>query len=255
MIRISFTEEKIKALDDEPSHHHHPRVQKKMEALWLKSRGLSHGEIAPLTSISPNTLPAYLSQYLEGRIEALKIVNFGQHPATTIKQAAAKIKELIGIKCRQNRIRLFLKLISLKRYKVGTQLRPVKKELQPPLEEATTGGRALFFVDIAHFVPAPFLGFLGSLIRIFIRAPAGRKRFNVFGALNAITDQLITVTNKTHIKAESVGDLLCQIEGFWKFLPKKCLYSKYDSEFSAFKNAIIDCLSQTYTSYKQELDS
>ena len=99
---------------------------------------------------------------------------------------------------------------------MGTQLRPVKKELQPPLEEATTGGRALFFVDIAHFVPAPFLGFLGflgSLIRFFIRAPAGRKRFNVLGALNAITDQLITVTNKTHIKAESVGDLLRQIAG------------------------------------------
>ena len=48
---------------------------------------------------------------------------------------------------------------------------------------------------------------------------------------------------------------LNQIEGFWKFLPKKCLYSKYDSEFSAFKDAITDCLSQTYTSYKQELDS
>ena len=87
-----------------------------MEALWLKSQGLSHGEIAPLTSLSPNTLPAYLSQYLEGRIEALKIVNFGQHPATTIKQAAAKIKELIGIKRRQNRIRLCLKSIGLKRY-------------------------------------------------------------------------------------------------------------------------------------------
>ena len=41
---------------------------------------------------------------------------------------------------------------------------------------------------------------------------------------------------------------LNRIEGFWKFLPKKCL-------FSAFKNAIMDCLSQTYTSYKQELDS
>ena len=48
---------------------------------------------------------------------------------------------------------------------------------------------------------------------------------------------------------------LNRIEGFWKFLPKKCLYSKYDSEFSAFKDAITDCLSQTYTSYKQELDS
>ena len=45
-----------------------------MEAFWLKSQGLSHGEIAPLTSISANTLPAYLPQYLEGGIEALKIV-------------------------------------------------------------------------------------------------------------------------------------------------------------------------------------
>ena len=59
-----------------------------------------------------------LSFYLEGGIEALKTVNFGQHPAVTLKQAAAKIKELTEIKCRQNRIRLFLKSIGLKRYKV-----------------------------------------------------------------------------------------------------------------------------------------
>ena len=58
MIRIPFTQEEIKALDYELSHHPHPRVQKKMEVLWLKSQGLSHGEIAPLTSISANTLPA-----------------------------------------------------------------------------------------------------------------------------------------------------------------------------------------------------
>ncbi len=72
MIRIPFTQEEIKALDDDPYHYPHPRVQKKMEAFWLKSQGLSHGEIAPLTSISVNTLPAYLPQYLEGGIEALK---------------------------------------------------------------------------------------------------------------------------------------------------------------------------------------
>ena len=59
-----------------------------------------------------------LSFYLEGGIEALKTVNFGQHPAATLKQAAAKIKELTEIKRRQNRIRLCLKSIGLKRYKV-----------------------------------------------------------------------------------------------------------------------------------------
>ncbi|MDP6596743.1 MAG: hypothetical protein QGI86_12845 [Candidatus Poribacteria bacterium] len=76
------------------------------------------------------------------------------------------------------------------------------------MEEATTGDRAVFFVDVDHFVPALFLGFLGSLTRTFIQAPAGRNRFNVLEALNAITDQLITVTNETHIKAESVCDWL-----------------------------------------------
>jgi len=40
--------------------------------------------------------------------------------------------------------------------------------------------------------------------RWFIRAPAGRQRFNVLGALNAITHELITVTNTTYINAESV---------------------------------------------------
>ena len=329
MIRIPFTQEEIKALDYERYHHPHRRVQKKMEALWLKSQGLSHGEIARLTSISPNTLRAYLRQYLEGGIEALKIVNFRQqqselmdhyqtlfdyflqHPAATIKEAQANIKELTGIKRSENRIRLFLKSIGIKRYKVGTipakadieEQDRFKKRLQPRLEDATTGERAVFFVDAAHFVLAPFLGFLWSFTRIFIKAPAGRKRFNVLGALNAITHQLITVTNDTYINAESVCDLLRQIAGlnlgvpitlvmdnaryqkckivwqlasvlgiellylptyspnlnlierFWKFLKKKCLYSKYYSEFSAFKNAITDCLSQTCTTYKQELDS
>ena len=138
MIRIQFTKEEIKALDYERYHLPHPRVQKKMEALWLKSQGLSHGEIARLTLISPNTLRAYLRQYLEGGIEALKIVNFSQqpselmdhhqtlfdyfrqHPPATIKEAQAKIKELTGIKRSQNRVRLFLKSIGIKRYKVET---------------------------------------------------------------------------------------------------------------------------------------
>ena len=170
------------------------------------------------------------------------------------------------------------------------------------MEEATTGDRAVFFVDVAHFVPALFLSFLGSLTRTFIQAPAGRNRFNVLEALNAITDQLITVTNDTYINAESGCDLLRQIAGlnlgvpitlvmdhardqkckivrqlasvlgiellylptyspnlnlierFWKFIKKKCLYSKYYSEFSAVKNAITDCLSPTSASYKLELD-
>lgn len=53
-----------------------------------------------------------------------------------------------------------------------------------------------------------FLGFVWCFERVFIKSPSGRKRFNVLGALNAITHEVITVTNETYINAESVCQLL-----------------------------------------------
>jgi len=84
----------------------------------------------------------------------------------------------------------------------------VAQEIEPRLAEAQAGKRAVFFMDAAHFVLAPFLGFLWSVARIFIPAPSGRQRFNVLGALNAITHELVTVTNDTYITAETVCALL-----------------------------------------------
>ena len=66
-------------------------------------------------------------------------------------------------------------------------------------------------MDAAHFVLAPFLGYLWTRLRRFIRAPSGRQRFNVLGALNAVTHQLVTVTNDSYINAQSVCDLLRKI--------------------------------------------
>lgn len=81
------------------------------------------------------------------------------------------------------------------------------------MEEAKQGKRVVFFVDAAHFVLAPFLGMLWCFSRLFLRAPAGRQRFNVLGALNAITHELIMVTNDSYINASSVCDLLRRIAG------------------------------------------
>ena len=76
------------------------------------------------------------------------------------------------------------------------------------MEQAKEGKRAVFFVDAAHFVLAPFLGFLWSFVRVFVRAPAGRQRFNVLGAIEAVSLTLVTVTNATTINAQSVCELL-----------------------------------------------
>src|SRR6201996_7881335 len=89
--------------------------------------------------------------------------------------------------------------------------RLLKKALEPRLEEAQKGTRAVFFVDAAHFVLTAYLGFLWCFVRQFIRAPAGRQRFNVLGALNAVTRELLMVTNDTYINAGSVCELLTRI--------------------------------------------
>lgn len=144
---------------------------------------------------------------------------------------------------------------------------------------------------------------LWCFARLFIPAPAGRQRFNVLGALNAITPEVVTVTNATYINAESVCELLrrlatlqlavpitlvldnaryqkCRlvqaladtlqiellylppyspnlnlIERVWKFVKKKCLYSTYYANFEDFTHAISECLEQTQTTYKTELDT
>src|SRR2546423_9263126 len=105
MLSLTFSGEDIKELDYQRYHHPHPRVQRKMEALLLKAKGLPHHQIACCVGICENTLRTYLKQYQAGGIEALKCLEFRrpisdleahhdtieayfrEHPATTICQA------------------------------------------------------------------------------------------------------------------------------------------------------------------------
>lgn len=66
-------------------------------------------------------------------------------------------------------------------------------------------------MDAAHFVHRAYLGFVWCFSRIFIASPSGRKRFNVLGAVNAITQEVITVTNTSYINAESVCQMLLKL--------------------------------------------
>ena len=69
----------------------------------------------------------------------------------------------------------------------------------------------MFFVDAAHFVFGTFLCCLWSFARIFVRAASGRHRFNVLGAWNAVTRELIAVTNTTVVNTETMCELLREI--------------------------------------------
>jgi transposase len=79
------------------------------------------------------------------------------------------------------------------------------------LADAREGKKEVYFVDAAHFVWQGFLGFLWCFTKIWVKSPSGRQRFNVLGALNAVTKQTITITNTTYINAWSVIELLFKL--------------------------------------------
>jgi transposase len=238
MIQITFTPAEKEMINYERFHHPHPHVQRKMEVLWCKSLGKSHQEIAEIADVHPNTVTAHLQEYQAGGLEAVRRLNFyqpqsqlqehqttlkeyfEQHPCASLKEAAAKIEELTGLNRSLPQVEKFLKKMGMKCRKVGCipakadpqqQAEFLNKQLQPRLDEAQAGLRALFFVDAAHFVLAPFLGFLWCFARVFISAPTGRQRFNVLAALNAVTHDLVLVTNDSYITATSVCALLHQL--------------------------------------------
>jgi len=238
MVHIEFTEEQINELRNERYNYPHPRVQRKMDALFLKSQGLTHGQIGKLVGVCQDTLREYLGQYKEGGIEALKVINFYRpesvlvthkgtieeefrnNPPATIKEAASRIEDITGIRRSENRVSVFLKKIGLKRLKTAQvpakadvleQEAFMEEKLQPKIEEARQGKCELLFVDASHFVLSAFLGYLWCFVRIFVKSPSGRQRYNVLGAFNAISHELITVTNDSYINANSIIALMEQL--------------------------------------------
>lgn len=86
-----------------------------------------------------------------------------------------------------------------------------EQELEPRLAEARAGKRRVLFMDAAHFVLGAYLSTVWCFERLFIASPSGRQRFNVLGAVDAVTKEIFTITNETYINAESVCLLLSKI--------------------------------------------
>ena len=72
MLQMKLAQEEQEALRYERFNYPHPRVQKKIEAVLLKSYGLPHGLVANILGIDEGTLRDYLREYQQGGIEKLK---------------------------------------------------------------------------------------------------------------------------------------------------------------------------------------
>jgi transposase len=246
MIDIDFTPEDVDSLHHERFHHPHPRVQEKMEAVYLKSQGLLHKEICRLSQISENTLRSYLRQFQEGGVERLKRLDFAKplseladhrqeleeyfrkNPPRSTAQAAADIERITGVRRGLTQVRKFLRGMGMRCRKLGTipakadadvQRAFLDEKLLPRLRQAQRLRRVVCFVDAAHFVHGPYLGYLWCFVRLVMRGPSGRKRFNVLGAIDAVTHELTTVVNDTVINAEAVCELLRALASRYVGLP------------------------------------
>jgi transposase len=129
MIKIEFLEQDLKTINEQRFSHPVPLVQRRMEALWLKSQGLSHKQIVKLADVSINSLTKYLRLYRDGGLDAVRNVNFyrpesdlEQHkvtieqyflenPVASIAEARAKIEELTGIRRSKTQVGVFLKKV------------------------------------------------------------------------------------------------------------------------------------------------
>lgn len=154
MITIQFSKDEIKTLKDERYRHPHPRIQEKMEALYLKSMGVAHGEICRLCDISRPTLAKFLHSYQVGGIEGLRQweyagqasklnkhsgsleAHFRKHPPASSNQAVEEIEKLTGIRRSPTQVREYMRRIGMRCRKTGFVPKGVEdKQKQAEQEE------------------------------------------------------------------------------------------------------------------------
>src|SRR4029434_7288605 len=116
----------------------------------------------------------------------------------------------------------------------------IKKKLEPRLADAQAGKRAVFFVDAAHFVFGAFLGYLWCFARCWIKAPSGRQRFNVLGALHAITHEVTSLTHYTYTTTERDCQLLRTLGGVRVQVPITLVFANPRYQRCALVQSVAD---------------
>ena len=137
MIKIIFNEDDISALRYWRFQHPDPRVQVRMEALYVRSQGVANAEILRLCGISKASFQRYLKADIAGGITQLQPIDhdrphseltthrptleayFQQQPPASVAEAAAKIAELTGIVRKPTQVRQYLRALGRKPMQVG----------------------------------------------------------------------------------------------------------------------------------------
>ena len=161
MCRFDFTDEEQNAIAKERFYHPNPRVQRRMEMLWLKQHGETHERIAELAGVSRRTVQRVLDLFAEGGLDAVQQFHeqgrpndltphiesleeeFRQRPPQVVAEACDRIEKLTGVRRQPTQVRMFLReTLGLRWRKVAAIPVPPKKSVE---EHAAT--QAAFLKD------------------------------------------------------------------------------------------------------------
>lgn len=235
-LRFNISEAEIEKLNYERYAYADPIVQKRIFAVYLKATlGWNNSIIGHAVGLHYNAVGNWITTYKANGFEALLSNHYGskkselenhadnilksfqRQPPMTAATAAERIREMTGISRSEQQVRAFMKRHGLKFIKCGhlpskadneAQHQWVETELKPVVQAAQQEQVHLFFCDAAHFVLQPFLCSLWCAFRVFIKASAGRNRINVLGAVNAITKEVVTLSNTTYITSDTLIQFL-----------------------------------------------
>jgi hypothetical protein len=94
-----------------------------------------------------------------------------------------------------------------------------KTGVEPRVAEAQAGQRAVWFMEAAQVVLAPFWGMVWGLQRMLVKVPSGRQRLQVLAAVNAISHELFTIEHLPEITAETGCELWRLVAGAHQGIP------------------------------------
>ena len=110
-------------------HHPSPKVQRRMEVLWLTAKGIPRAEVVRLSGASRASVQRYLDAYRDNGLDAVRQLryvrptsaldshaptleaHFRHHPPRTTADAQAAIARLTGVRRGLTQVRLFLKKV------------------------------------------------------------------------------------------------------------------------------------------------
>ena len=249
MLQINLSKAEIQELNYERFHYPCPIVQKRLTAVYLTATMESSiSLIGHMSGLHRHSVDYWVKVYQTEGFEALCKVHYGtnqsklenhaesimhsftQQPPMNAREAKSRIEDMTGINRSPTQVRTFMKKHGLRYIKMGhipakadgeQQLQWVKTTMEPAIEEAERGECQLLFMDAAHFILQPFICALWCIKRLFIKAASGRNRINVLGVVNAITKEILTLTNTTYITADTIVAFFEQLRIYYGKLPIK----------------------------------